>query len=349
MIFYSTPGLSSFVQKDIEILKKLGTVHCFVFDAKKKIRTPVVCWYQLRQIIRHLSEIRLFVCQFAGYHSLIPVLLGRLFHIPSIIIVGGVDAVAYPSFKYGYFQQKLIRPFVKWTYRLANVIAAKDDSLFWFHDLYYGKDSAYQGIDVFMPDLKAEKVVIYNGYEASKWEFRGEKNPTHFITVAGNWEKGNTAMLKGIDLIFQIAERFGQCTFEIIGGGASYQKPVPDNVVITPYIPNDQLVNTIGKATFYLQLSISEGFPNALCEAMLCRCIPIVSNVAAMPNIVGETGFILKQRDVRALSHLIEDALSLDAPLRRTMGESARNRIVHHFPLQRRADELIALAARWMI
>ena len=46
---------------------------------------------------------------------------------------------------------------------------------------------------------------------------------------------------------------------------------------------------------------MSEGFPNALCEAMLSGCIPIVSNVGAMPKIVKETGYLLLKKDIYLL------------------------------------------------
>ena len=49
------------------------------------------------------------------------------------------------------------------------------------------------------------------------------------------------------------------------------------------------------ESKFYFQLSNTEGFGVALCEAMLCGCVPIVSDVNFLPSIVGNSGFVLKK------------------------------------------------------
>ncbi|HMC97284.1 MAG TPA: glycosyltransferase, partial [Flavobacteriales bacterium] len=92
-----------------------------------------------------------------------------------------------------------------------------------------------------------------------------------------------------------------------------------------------------GSATYYLQLSVSEGFGNALCEAMLCGCIPIVSSTGAMPRIVGDTGYIVQRRDPDVLERTIREAMSQAAP----RGPNAmRERIMTDLPLALRATGL---------
>jgi glycosyltransferase involved in cell wall biosynthesis len=344
MIFISATSLSTFVKKDIEILGNIDEVRCFIFNPSRKIYTPLIIIRQAIVILWNIRRIRLLVCMFAAYHAIIPAILGKIFRIPFIVIVGGVDAVAYPSFRYGYFQNRLIRPFVQWTYKLATAISTKDESLWWFEDQYYGKDFPFQGIDYFMPGLKARKNVIYNGFDIKRWYYDGIKTKKHFVTIAGGWQYGTAYMLKGIDLLVAAARSFPDCHFEIIGvSKTDILKDLPENIKITGFIDNRHLPEYIGRSEFYLQLSISEGFPNALCEAMLCRCIPIVSDVAAMPKIVGETGFILKKRDIQLLEALIRKALQLSDQEREALGQEARARIIRHFPIERRARELTEL------
>jgi glycosyltransferase involved in cell wall biosynthesis len=88
-------------------------------------------------------------------------------------------------------------------------------------------------------------------------------------------------------------------------------------------------------------LSISEGFPNAICEAMLCGCIPLGSNVAAIPKIIGNEGYILKKRSVEDLEKLIQQAESFQS------GEfKPREQIITHFPIEKRQKEFLSFVGK---
>jgi glycosyltransferase involved in cell wall biosynthesis len=85
---------------------------------------------------------------------------------------------------------------------------------------------------------------------------------------------------------------------------------------------------------YYFQLSIMEGFPNALAEAMLCGCIPIGSNVSGIPFIIGDTGYILNKRDINELNLLVENVLN--DRKRDQFPVLARKRIEEHFSYDQR-------------
>ena len=72
---------------------------------------------------------------------------------------------------------------------------------------------------------------------------------------------------------------------------------------------------------------------------MLCGCIPIGSDVAAIPEIIGDTGFVLKHKDNGDLLQLIEEATTCD---KKKYAQLARTRIVKNYPLESR-NKLIEL------
>ena len=72
---------------------------------------------------------------------------------------------------------------------------------------------------------------------------------------------------------------------------------LPENVKFLGKLTPDELKKYYNKTQFYLQLSNFEGFGVAICEAMLCKCVPIVSDVNFLPEIIGDSGFVLRKRD----------------------------------------------------
>lgn len=337
ILFYSTPSLSTFSKKDIEILGDTFSVHVFIFNPRFKWLTPVFLIKQLWQIIIHFKA-SVYVTQFGGYHSLIPSLVARLKGGQSYIITGGTDCVSFPLLGYGNFTKKVLGFFTCLSFRLSHRILPVHDSLVNSMNTYDPMQSGPQGMLSHCRGLNTPFTVIHNGYEADEWRPDGMKNPLGFITVAGGAASLKRFRLKGLDLIFEIANDFPECSFTIVGCTAfDFEIQVPKNIHLVDFADQSKLLDLFGSNQFYLQLSISEGFPNAVCEAMLCGCIPIGSTAGALPDIIGDTGLILIKRDTQLLRVLIREALQLNPE----NGMKARNRIEEHYPLSRRRKILL--------
>jgi glycosyltransferase involved in cell wall biosynthesis len=77
--------------------------------------------------------------------------------------------------------------------------------------------------------------------------------------------------------------------------------------------------------------SAGEGFPNVVCEMMLCGIPCVVTDVGDAALIVGETGQVVPSSDAAALAEGWRHVLQLDAETRHSKGKAARLRIVRNY------------------
>lgn len=334
MIIYSHNVTSSFMRKDVYALESEFEVKKFAFIPTKKAYAPLSMLSQLAFFLLHGRKAKAYVTLFGGYHSFIPGLFGKLWGKPSIVILGGSDCASFPSINYGNFNNVLQGSFTRWSLELASHIAPVDSSLELTHYDYTDSDYLKQGYKAFCPNVTAPSTTVHFGYDSDMFKRNTEKIPGSFLTV-GYLNPANFYR-KGIDLIFDQAKRRPECSYTIVGGTKSnlpIGQEVPPNVTLYASVTYEELVEHYSTHQFYFQLSMMEGFPSAICEAMLCECVPIGSNVAAIPNIIGDTGFVLKHKDFEQLNSLVDTALS---QVSAQLGTQARERIVFNYPKDER-------------
>jgi glycosyltransferase involved in cell wall biosynthesis len=312
-ILYFYTRDASFIRKDLEMLRTRFEVIEMAFPAPEKWKVPLLFLRQLLFLVRHTFYRRNFLvmAQFAGYHSLLPCFWSRLFGWKSIIVAGGADCVAFPSLKYGNFQNRLLAVFTRLSYRLCHTVSAVHDCLFLREDHYGEPSESRQGILHFMPEAKFQKNVIYNGFDTQRfrillpWE---ERPQLSFLSISADLTDPVRMKLKGSDQVLELAELMPEASFTLVGCREAPSFPLPPNVRLLPPVDNRDLPEICNRHRFYLQLSLSEGFPNALCEAMACGCIPVVSEVASMPFILDGSGGIAKKRDVASIRDAVREA-----------------------------------------
>ncbi|MBP6978308.1 MAG: glycosyltransferase family 4 protein [Bacteroidales bacterium] len=347
-IIYISPNPSTFVQRDITILRNNYLVVPFLYSWSSKINTPFLFIRQAVGLIWHIRCSKAILVMFGGYWSLFPSIIGKLTGRPVYIILGGTDCVSFPDLKYGSLRKPLLKTCIKWSYQLCTRLIPVDHSLV-VQDYSYYEKAIYpkQGFRYFFPRLTTPYTVIFNGFDTDYWKPDPTVNRVRssFITV-GPISSETRYILKGIDLVYFLAREFPQSDFTIIGISESLRNrlpTLPPNLEIQPFLSSEKIRKRFSGAEFYLQLSISEGFPNAVCEAMLCECIPIGSNVGALPFIINDDGIIIPRRDRELIRSTIGSLLILDPEMKRTIGHSARLRIMHHFPLGNREKALAEL------
>lgn len=342
-LVYTTSIMASFARNDIALLGREFEVVSYVFAPRKKWMTPLSLCKQFFFLLRHGSTADVFICMFGGYHSLLPVLFGKLRRRPVVVIVGGFDAVSFPSFRYGAHHRFPLGWFVRYSLRHATHIVPVSDNLVSSvtHYLPNSSDPQQQGYRAFDPGNEVPYTIIAYGYDPQRFKPAKRKEGISFITVAQmnapNFQR------KGVDLMFLLAERYPQHRFTLVGNTPAMRyERVPPNVELKNFVAYERLPEEYAAHTFYLQLSMWEGFPSAPCEAMLCGCVPIVSRVAAMPEIVGDAGFILDRKEPQALFDLVEQALGSDLE---ALSVRARQRIMERYPPTER-EKLLQLVRK---
>jgi glycosyltransferase involved in cell wall biosynthesis len=262
----------------------------------------------------------------------------------NIIILAGYDCYSFPSINYGAFTKRVLGKVVAWSCRNASHLIVVHESMINSEYSYDQLSNKRQGIRYFVPNLKTSITPVYYGYDTSAfYRKKLERSKNSFVTLAAGIS-GSLFFRKGIDLIIEVAQRLPNCKFTIIGTSQPEHVHLPDNVEVLPPVPHNQVNDYLNRYEFYLQLSMAEGFPNALCEAMLAGCIPIGSGVFSIPFIIGDSGFILEKKDVNELAELCTKAIS--HPDKAELSKRASERIANNFPSLRRKQALINIIER---
>ena len=92
------------------------------------------------------------------------------------------------------------------------------------------------------------------------------------------------------------------------------------------------------QADCLLSTSLSEGFPNVIAEAMSCGIPCVATDVGDSADIIGNTGIIVKPRDVAAMTagvrRLLEEKNSRPEQAE-SRSRAARNQIINNYSIEK--------------
>ncbi len=319
-VLFVHPSTSTFIEADKRLLPQEYDVRVVDFGVKRSDVLGIL--RIISRMVRGVIWADLTYSWFAEKHALHAIRLGRIFGRPSIVVVGGYEVAKVPEIGYGSLldpkKERLVRRIIERADRVLPV----DESL---------KGYAMENLGVSGENI----VAVPTGYDPERFAPAGPKSD--MVLTAGNLDE-SVIKRKGLATFVEAARFLPEVRFVLVGrpvdeAGESLRRSAPPNVEFTGRLTHEDLIALYQEAKVYCQLSRFEGLPNALCESMLCGCVPVGTEYCGIPAAIGDTGFYVPYGDAEATAEAIRKALS-------GSGERARERIIENFPLERRAEAL---------
>lgn len=311
--------MSSFTMNDCVTLSKHFPVT--EVDARLSKKHPIRTIARVLELAQKILHTDVTFSWFAGCDALPVVVLAKLFGKKTIVVVGGYEVASVPLFGYGSLRNK-------WSSMVTKFILKHADKI-----LSVSKFNDYEIHDC--ADVETE--LIYNAVDCEMFTYT--ENKTNSVVTVGN-ATPTTCEIKGLKTFVEASLFFPDTCFTVVG---SYNDIILKQllkinpcVAFTGHIPHNQMVKMFMDAKVYCQLSYRESFGVSVAEAMSCGCVPVVTNVAALPEVVGDTGFYTEYGNVGTTVSAIRSALHSDK------GKHASERISTMFNQTIREDRLVA-------
>jgi glycosyltransferase involved in cell wall biosynthesis len=264
---------------------------------------------------------------FASWHTFFPITLAWLLRKPSVMIIGGFDVANMPDIGYGHQQGGLRRHASRWIFRRAGRLVTNSNY-------------SLSEIERNTPIRPGSVTVVHHGVPDPFGELPAGEKEQLALTV-GAVDRG-TLVQKGQLPFVEAAGELPELRFVLAGrwldeSVEELRSRAGDNVELTGWLSQDDLLDLYRRAAVYVQASRHEGFGLAVAEAMLAGCVPVVMNVTAMPEVVGDAGVLIESPSPEDVATGIRRALALGPDA----GLAARERILTAFPMERRREGLL--------
>jgi len=311
---------ASFVHVDRAILESAHSVDFVSFR-----------WTAARvaEVVQFARKADAIVGWFAGHHTYLATLVGKLARKRVVIAASDYDLANEPKFDYGSMRGGIRTVINNQIFKCANRIVVPSR----FSYELAVKNSC-------LDSMRDKLSIIPHGFEDPGFSLQHKERCTITVGTVSteNWiRKGHKNFVEAASLLPDVRAY-------LVGGladaklAARIRTSAAPNVILTGFLSSAELNTLLAKAKVYAQLSYMEGFGCSLAEAMLARCVPVVTPNGALPEVVGDCGFYVDYADLRQTCEAIHLAFA-----DQTIGEQARQRVLECFPYERRRRELLQL------
>jgi glycosyltransferase involved in cell wall biosynthesis len=316
-LLYVHSRKASFVAIDREILAERYEVEDLYQPGR---------WPNPLAVVRGVLRSDVVFGWFASWHTFLPITLAWLLRRPSVLIVGGFDTANMPDIGYGYQQGGVRRAASRFIMRRARRLVTNSE---------YSLGEIERNTPIPPERVK----VVHHGVPDP---FGAEPGPKEREALTVGAIDHTTLVQKGQLPFVEAAALMPDVRFTFAGKWLDdsvdqLRARAGDNVRFTGWLSDDDLHATYRRAAVYVQASRHEGFGLAVAEAMLAGCVPVVMNVTAMPEVVGDAGVLIESQEREAVAEGVRRALELGPDASRR----ARERILTAFPMERRREGIL--------
>ncbi len=319
---------SSFVQLDAAILATEYNVEVLSINT---VKSPKNLWTFLTVGLKLAKERVACVMMWFSVPYLAPVivLLAKIFRVRILAITGGYDVAYVPAIGWGEMGSWWKRALQRFTLRRVDRVLPF---------------SNFSRVDTLRYAPENITSTLYPGIDLKRFTPSGKKDDV--IITACNVINRHTIVQKGLDVFARCAAALPEFSFLIIGKvdtrdaiAEEFVRKASMNLRFTgKYVSDDELLSLYQKARLYLQASAHEGFGIACAEAMACGCIPVGTYNTSLPEVIGETGYIVPFNDVPATVDAIRSAI-----ISRDLASDSRKRVVENFSIEKRTSGLLTI------
>lgn len=324
-ILFLTSSLSSFADGDLRMLRKTYPVREVVTGGGPAGSLMQRLSLGL-EILSGVLRTDMAFSWFAHNHAYLAVMAARLMGKKSLVVVGGYEVAKEPEIGYGALLDPGMAKKIRYIIENADCILAV---------------SEFSRREILQVAGPRRIETVYNGIDTSVFSPGGRKEN---IVLTVCFVSTENIRLKGLDTFIDAARHLPEVRFVLLGRALddaleTLKRGAPDNVEFVGAVGQGELIEWYRRAKVYCQISYRESFGVALAEAMSCECVPVVTDRGALPEVVGDLGFVIPYADTRATVDAISRALISDA------GPAARKRVCDTFSVEQREQELRRIIA----
>lgn len=294
-----------------EIIEGVKVYHPRYFMTPKIFRSlyGFFMFFSLFMYVKHLKkefDFDLIDGHFVYPDGLAAVLLGRVMGVKVCLTARGTDINWYPRFN-------LIRKLIRYTLNRADCLISVNSDL---KEKMIALDAPEDKIHVIPNGIDFRKFYLISRAMA-RGETRLPLNRKLVLSI------GNLIEAKGFDVLIKAISKVRRADVDLfIIGEGPYRKKLEllikklslgERIKLLGALPQAELYKWYSSCDLFCLMSLREGRPNVVLEAMACG-VPVVSmNRWGLSEIIKkETGMLLDSYEPEAAARAIEDVLSLN-------------------------------------